>query len=193
MAKTYHNVKEMVKGLSGNKKLKEDVLHEISSKTLSKYLFSLRCENGLTQAELAKKIGCTQGKISKLENSYDTEITVNDLIAYGNALGLQPEIGYRRRNIKTVDLIKHHCFKVNDYLEELRKLAEKDEIIKEGVFDFHIETVCNVVKMVLDGALKIDIQENVKKVKEPIHISPPAQDILSITKETTEEKITIKE
>ncbi len=80
MAKTYQNVEEMVKDLSENNKLKKDALREIKSKTLSKYLFSLRCEHGLTQAKLSKKMNCSQGTISKIENSYDNEITVKDLL-----------------------------------------------------------------------------------------------------------------
>ncbi len=192
MTKTYQNVEEMVKDLSENNKAKKDILKEINSKKLSKYLFSLRCEHGLTQAQLAEKINCSQGTISKIENSYDTEITIKDLIAYGNALGLQPEIGYRRKDIKTVDLIKHHCFKVNYYLEDLGKLAKEDEAIKEGVLDFHIETILNVVNMTLKSASKIDVQEVARISKDIIHISPPAQDAPSTTKKTAKkEKISI--
>ncbi len=78
--------------------------------------------------------------------------------------------------MKTVNLIKHHCFKIYDYLKELGEIAKKDETIKKGVLDFHIETVHNVVNMVINSASEINIHESVEKPKELIHISPPANE-----------------
>lgn len=192
MTRTYQNVEEMVKGLSEDKKFKKSVLHEIKNKTLSKYLFSSRCERNLTQGQLAKKIKCSQSRISKIENSFDEEITIKDLLEYGNALDLQLEIGYRRRNIKTVELIKHHFLKIKDCLTNLRQLAGKDKPMNEGAFDFHIETIYNVVKMVLDSASKLNIHESAEKPKGTIHISPPAEDIPKKAKKEAKSKIALQ-
>ncbi len=159
MAKTYRNVEEMVKGLSEDKEFKESVLYEIKNKRLSKYLFSLRCEQNLTQAQLAKKINCSQSRISKIENSLDEDITIKDLLEYGNALDLQLEIGYRRRNIKTVELIKHHFLKIEEYLNKLANLAGKDKALIEGVKQFHAEAAFNMVAMILESASSLDVSE----------------------------------
>lgn len=113
MAKSYKNVEEMVKDLSGDSKFRDSVLHEIKSKTISKFLFALRCENNLTQKQLADEINCTQSRVSKIENAYDSNITGKDLLDYGKALNLQLQIGYRRnKKIRIVDLIKYHAFKI---------------------------------------------------------------------------------
>lgn len=190
MAKTYQNVEEMVKDLSSDSEVKKDILKEIRSKTISKYLFSLRCGQGLTQTQLAEKINCSQGTISKIENSYDKDITIKDLLEYGNALDLQLEIGYRRRSINTVELIKHHFFKIKGYLNKLANLAGKDKALIDGVEKFHVEAAYNMVIMILDSASKLDSKKR-KRVEEPIHISPPAQDTSRIIKEDTNNKVTV--
>lgn len=181
MAKTYKNVEGMVKGLSEDSDFKNGVLREIKSKTISKFLFSLRCEQNLTQEQLAKKINCTQSRISKIERSYDKDLTIKDLLDYGNVLGLQLEIGYRRENVKTVDLIKYHFFKIKEYLNRLASLAGKDKSLIEGVEQFHVEAAYNMVKMVLKSASSLDISKRTRKSKEPIHISPPVKETESKT------------
>lgn len=192
MAKTYQNVEEMVKGLSEDKEFKKSVLHEIKNKRLSKYLFSLRCEHSLTQGQLAKKINCSQSRISKIENSFDKDITIKDLLEYGNVLDLQLEVGYRRRNIKTVELIKHHFFKIKEYLNRLANLAGKDKSLIEGVDQFHVEAAYNMVTMVLDSASKLNIHESTEISKGTIHISPPVEDIPKKAKKEAGSKITLQ-
>jgi transcriptional regulator with XRE-family HTH domain len=192
MAKTYQNIEEMVKGLSEDKKFKKSVLHEIKSKMLSKYLFSLRCERNLTQGQFAKKIKCSQSRISKIENSFDEDITIKDLLEYGNALDLQLEVGYRRRNIKTVELIKHHYFKIKEYLNRLANLAGKDKSLIEGVKQFHVEAAYNMLEMVLESASDLDVSEETRKPKDLIHISPPAVDIPKKAKKEAVGKITLQ-
>lgn len=195
MAKTYQNVEEMVKDLSEDSKVKSDILKELKSKTLSKYLFLMRCEVGLTQAQLAKKIRCSQGTISKIENSYDTEITVKDLLEYGNALDLQLEIGYRRKSVNTVGLIRHHFSKIKGYLNKLLELAGKDESMVKGVRRVHIETINRLNDVIMNNIVALNntlkTGESTERSKAHIHISPPVQDTLSTTKKTAEEKTTV--
>ena len=55
----------------------------------------LRLEHDLTQAQLAERIGCKQSRVSKIENTRSTRITIRDLFLYGEALGLNVEIVFR--------------------------------------------------------------------------------------------------
>lgn len=100
MPRKFKTVKNMIKNLSDDKDFKKNALDEIEKKSLSKFLFTLRCAHNLTQKQLAEKIGCTQSRISKIESSYDENITIKDLSDYGYVLNLQLEIGYRNNKIK---------------------------------------------------------------------------------------------
>ena len=177
MNKKANNVSDLLKNVGASKSLKENVEKEIQKRSLSKFLFALRCEHKLTQKEIATKIGCSQSRISKIETSYDDEITIKDLMDYGKALNLQLEMGYRARSVKIVDLIKYHAFKIKNYLEDLTKLAGDDESLSQSILSFHKEALINIVKFISDSGAKLNI---VKKKKysnksEPVHISSPIE------------------
>lgn len=173
MAKTYHNVEGMVKGLSEDSGFNDDVLHEIRNKRISKYLFFLRCERGLTQAQLAKKIKCSQGTISKIENSYDKDIKVEDLLAYGQALDFQLGLNFRRKGkVLIVDLIEYHITKIQDLLNKLTNLAGKDKAMITGVSKVLGDAVIRLLDIFsyTDSKLKA---ASFKESREFIHITPP--------------------
>jgi transcriptional regulator with XRE-family HTH domain len=175
MIKGFKNVKEMIKGLSEDDKFKENALNEIENKTIAKFLFTLRCKHNLTQKQLADKIGCTQSRISKIEGAYNNEITIKDLSDYGEALNLQLEIGYRNKDMKIVDLIKYHAFKIKGYLEKLVDITGEDETLAKGVLGFHFETLWNVAGFILKNIPNLH-QKSLGPAKEPIHLSPPLED-----------------
>ena len=45
--------------------------------------------------------------------------------------------------------------------------------------------------MVSEGAVELKVYEKAEKHKNPIHISPPAQDNLNTVEETTENKASV--
>lgn len=173
MAKTYKNVEEMVKDLSEDSKFKDSVLNEIKNKAISKFLFTLRCEHNLTQKHLADKIGCTQSKISKIESSYDKDITINDLLEYGKALGLQLGIGFnRRKKVKIVDLVEYHVSKIQEHIDNLTNLAGTDTSMIKGVSKVLGNTILELLKVFNSAASRLKTA-SLKEPKDPIHISPP--------------------
>jgi len=175
MGKRVNNVSELVEEISSTERFKKKFAKEIQSKSVAKFLFSLRCNHKLTQKQLAEKVRCSQSRISKIESSYDYKLAIKDLTDYADALNLQVELGYRSPSVKIVDVIKYHAFKIKLYLEQLTKLAEEDEALNEGVKQFHGETVYNLIKITLDSLSKLNIskKEIHPKEREQIHISAP--------------------
>ena len=190
MDKRINNVSDLVKKVSSTKRFKKRFAKEVQNKTIAKFLFSLRCDNKLTQKQLADKIKCSQSRISKIESSYDNEVTIKDLLDYAKALNLQLELGFRTPSAKLTDLVKYHAFKIKIYLEQLTKLAQEDEALNKRVAEFHGETVYNVVKMVLDSLSKLNISKKklLQRKEEQIHISPPV-DLKEINKMGELEKV----
>lgn len=175
MGKRVKSVKALIDKISEGSQFKKKAEDVLERKQLAKFLFALRCKKGYTQAGLAKKIGCSQSRISKIESSFDEELNIKDFLDYAKALDLQFELGYRSQSVKTVDLIKYHAFKIKHYLEILTKLAQDDESMDEEIKKFHLETIFNVVKITLDSMSQLKSFQKEKKTgtKKPIHISVP--------------------
>jgi transcriptional regulator with XRE-family HTH domain len=181
MGKKYASVSEMINSIDVDEEFKKAAIKEIENKMIAKFLLVLRCKHNLTQNKLAKKIGCSQGKISKVEASYDKDISIGDLLNYAKALGLNLEIGYRHPSARIVDLIKYHAFKIKMYLEQLTNLASKDEDIEKGVAKFHVEARNNINKFISENLSKLkEGTQKRKKETSKIHISIPLEDAKSM-------------
>ena len=53
----------------------------------------MRTRAGLTQAQIAERIGCTQRRISKLEGSVDRDLSLGEIFDYVKATGSRVSIG----------------------------------------------------------------------------------------------------
>ncbi len=61
----------------------------VAERKFVKDLAILRSARGLSQADIAERIGKTQSWVSKLENGTDDGLRIGDLKCYLNALGLE--------------------------------------------------------------------------------------------------------
>ena len=178
MTKKFKNVADLIKGLSEDATFKDEALKQISENRLGKFLALLRCQHRLTQKELADKIGCTQGRISKIESAKNDSLSIGDFIDYGNALGLELELGFRDKKMRWVDMVKYHAFQMQRYLNHMVEVAKQDKAMETGVLDFHVETLKNVPRMILDSMSRLS-QSTFNKIadgsKGKIHISGPIQ------------------
>lgn len=164
MGKKYNDVKELIKSLPTNDEFKQEALDVIEEKKLSKLLFLMRCVNGLTQAEMAKKIGCSQGKVSKIESSFDRRLTIEELLEHADALGFVLEIGYQKKDWKITDQIKHYAQKIHECLERLRGLSsDDDESITNGILGFHEEAMANFTRLFSESLNQMQLKKDKRK------------------------------
>lgn len=89
---TFQNVTEMVSQLTSDPSLTDQLAQQIANRKVVKQLIALRCARGLSQADVATSMHCTQSKISKLESGLDQDLRLGDLESYLHALGLQPRL-----------------------------------------------------------------------------------------------------
>lgn len=178
MAKKFKNVTELIKGLSEGAAFKKEAVQKISENGLGKFLSFLRCSHRLTQGELAVKMGCSQGRISKIEAAKDDELSIKDFLNYGTALGLELEIGFRSKDFRYVDMVKYHALQMKKHLSRMAELAKEDDAMESGVLKFHAETIWNVGQMVLESMGKIEksrVNRVIKTTPGQVHISGPIQ------------------
>jgi transcriptional regulator with XRE-family HTH domain len=166
--KQYGSVQEMLNSTLGKSDIAAKTIHHrINSRRLVKKLIVARSQAKLSQADLAKRLDCSQSRISKIENGTDDQLRITDLRAYSRALetGIIFSIGEPKRH--AVESIKHHAFQIKHHLDQLAALAQKDEQISTGVEDFFSETLFNMIKIVEDSSRKLP---NIGETEEDIHI-----------------------
>jgi transcriptional regulator with XRE-family HTH domain len=94
MQERYASVSEVVNEFIDDESFRERFEKEINDKRVAKTLFAIRSRAGKTQGEMAERLGCSQGTISKLENSGVDGIKVSDLVAYAQACELNLTISF---------------------------------------------------------------------------------------------------
>jgi transcriptional regulator with XRE-family HTH domain len=141
--KSFSSVTEMLKD-SGVEGEILDAVEEVRHQQVANELAKMRVAKGLTQKQMAALIGCTQGRISKLETGRDEDLTLKDLLDYAKATDSGFQIGIGPR-LTLAESVKYHVFALKRNLDELVKLANKgdDEIIK-GIENFLEQVVFNL-------------------------------------------------
>jgi transcriptional regulator with XRE-family HTH domain len=109
-------------------------------------LVESRRDCGMTQQQVAKKLGVTQGAISKLESSTDAELSVNDLKRYAQALQ-QRYVLTVGKPMNHVEAVKWHAFRIKEHLSALAALAHKDEEMDPAIQAFFGEAFFNILSI----------------------------------------------
>src|SRR4051812_27244748 len=105
--KRYKNVSEMVRDLA-DEQFAADFERQESERRLINKLFALRSARGLSQGDIASKLHCTQGRISKLESSSDRDLKFGDIVEYAAALDLGVTLQLVKKDATLVDRVKFH-------------------------------------------------------------------------------------
>ncbi len=92
--RTYRSVDDMLRG-HGYRRV-ADAVRQLSIKTkLIDQLIVARVAAGLTQAQMAAKLRCSQSRISKIEDSQDADLSLGDIQAYARIVGLKLQLDLR--------------------------------------------------------------------------------------------------
>lgn len=90
-------------------------LDELSAQTrIVQELTLMRTRAGLTQAQLAEKMGCTQGHISKIESSFDANLTIGIVQAYARATFSELEVRFRKPSKQVFRVTSHRTVVFHD-------------------------------------------------------------------------------
>lgn len=131
-----------------------EIKNEIRSQKLATILHSMRCRAGISQQEMAERLGCTQSRVSKLEHSDTSRITVRDLEDYSRNLGINLIIRFQE-NMTAAEHVKHHFSQIKRHLDHLRELAKDDPEIAKGVDQFYNEWFLNTLKHFHEGKIEL--------------------------------------
>jgi len=111
-----------------------DSVKEVESQELVPILTGMRVAKGLTQKQLAELMGCTQGRISKLEQSRDLDLRISDVVDYVSAV--EDAVWFTIGPKTLAEHIKLHVSALRQLLEQLVALSGDDPSIKQGINRF---------------------------------------------------------
>jgi transcriptional regulator with XRE-family HTH domain len=151
----HSSVEAMVRATSEDKTFADEFEQKMARRRVIHHLISLRGVKGLSQMDIAAKMGCTQSRISKMEASDDDDLSLGDLRKYASAIGLGTEIGFMTRGSKIVDRVKVHAFQIETLIHRLAGLAEHDPAIAKGVSSFFGEAAFNLLVILQEAADKL--------------------------------------
>lgn len=169
MKTRFSTAAEAAAALAGKPAVARRVRKRVEAARIVTELLALRTERGMMQAEVAKRMGCGQAKISKLEAGTDAQLSVGELCAYLKALGISARLVIDNRHLPVAQRIKQHVFALQALLEELAKLAQQvsdDTEIVAKIHTFYGEVLFNFV---------VRFGESYEKVRSLIALQPPQQ------------------
>ncbi|MFW5828424.1 MAG: helix-turn-helix domain-containing protein [Alkalispirochaeta sp.] len=156
--KTYESVGDLLRDITDdNGQFAAEVESQIAGQSLAATLFEMRNKVGITQEELAKRMGISQSAVSKLEHAPTDSISVHDLEQYASAVGVDLLIVFQSQ-MTAAERVKYHFFEIKKHLDEMRQLAADDADIVDGVDDFYNQWMRNTLRHFLEG--KLDLAES---------------------------------
>ncbi len=98
---------------------------------VSRSLTALRCSHDVTQAELAERAGCTQSKISRIENSPNDRLKLEDLAMYARAFNVRVSIGFEQE-LPAADVIGGLARQIRNSLDDVAEKAQNEGATGRG-------------------------------------------------------------
>jgi|GEM_PF-479916 len=174
--KRYPSVAELMKGEGVSPDVQRRVAKLTTQSQVSRALAEMRTSAGMTQAQLAKKIGCTQSCISKWESEPDNELTLETVGAYCRVFNRRVNIFFGKP-MKHVERVKMHAVELKRSLMALSELAKNgdDKAIEKGVKAFFGEAFFNLLDILELCQKQLPEPEKTDSEKERIEIRMQVQ------------------
>ncbi len=164
-----------------------DNVRKIEEKTrVARRLQLIRMSKGLSQNEIATRMGCTQGNVSKIENKFDDDLTFGDVKLYLQAVhsGMGFTIG---PDLTLAESINKNIKELDKGLKKLKHIKSGEDQDLSNAIDEYLSTshkkLLNIILKSMSG-----MQDNSNKGQTNIHFD--AADIDEGECYNTEEHLT---
>ncbi len=153
--KTARNVVELAEQIGGDGEFSKGLAEHLHKRRLIDALAAMRAAKGLSQKDMAERMGCSQSRVSKMEAAEDASLNLGAIIEYVRAIGGRLDITLADTHSTAVDRVKHHAFCIMRETDRLAELATADPAIARGVGRFFDETAFHLVRMLQESAEKL--------------------------------------
>lgn len=164
--KKYASVDALIKEGGVSQEVRNKVAAMESETMIALQLAKLRQRAGMTQEDMAKHFGVTQGAISKLESGQDDEITLREIREYARATGQRISVMFGKP-FSHVEAVKLHAYGIKNRLELLAAIANQndDHQIKQEIKGFFGEAFFNILEILSACNNMLPAQSNDFEVK----------------------------
>jgi predicted XRE-type DNA-binding protein len=126
-----NSLKEMIQRTRSGKDAKRSI-DRIESLTLAQNLKIMRIRAGLSQAELAVKMGVNQPKVARLEKTAFNDFKIGDVDAYAKAVGHHLELGVGTE-IGLGQMMKMKTAQLVQLGREINDMCAGDKTMEQGL------------------------------------------------------------
>ncbi len=172
--KKYNCVAEMVRDLSEPAFSAEFDAH-LRQRQVVKMLTALRNKAGLSQAELATKLGWSQSKVSKFETGMDADASFGDILAFAGAVGDEVTVVFAPRGQTLAERVKMHAGFIDQDLNQMVALAGSDPDIQKGVLSFLDEADDNLARIVALATYAMPVTN--REAALPVRVRSPELEV----------------
>jgi predicted XRE-type DNA-binding protein len=158
--KRYSSVIQQTNLTSETEAFAKKVERRISQRQIVKHLMALRATKSLSQSDIAKKMECSQSRISKLESGLDDDLRLGEFSAYVSALGLEMRIVLAPKGQTSLDAVKYHAFSIKRTLDRLAALSSGDKSMTAGALKIMAESFYNITRFISGSAQTLMAAEN---------------------------------
>jgi transcriptional regulator with XRE-family HTH domain len=140
----YKSVTDLVTGEGLSTEVKKAYAELERSTGIVERLAVLRQGAGITQEEMAKHLGVTQGAISKLESGTDQELTIREISEYSRITGERIGLCFGKP-MNHVEAVKAYALGIRRHLSSLAEIAHQDEELETAIQGFFGEAFFNIL------------------------------------------------
>ena len=117
---------------------------------VSRSLTALRCSHEVTQAELAERAGCTQSKISRIENSSNDRLKLDDLAMYARAFNMRVSIDFAPESSST-DATERLARQIRNGLDNVAAKVRREGAADEGAKEAYETFLFEMLDLFMDN------------------------------------------
>lgn len=156
MGKQYASVLDFVKDrYPEDSEFADSLEQQIEDRRLVRLLAKMRNFKNLNQKDIADAMDCKQSRVSKLENGYDRDVKVGDILDYAKAMNCEIQFVFSDRPLNAIDRIKRHALAIQRELSELTAIVKGDAVIASGVSKLIAELLYNIGRFAQDAMKKL--------------------------------------
>ncbi len=144
--KKYTSAARMAAELLDDPTVEKEIAEHLARRQMMNCLVAERAKANLTLTEVAKRMGVSVSKVSRLEGLEDNDVSLGDLRAYSKAINVTMSLLFTNDKVPVADRIKHCVFRIEDMLNHLTALAQScvdDRTIVDGITRFRAEVLYN--------------------------------------------------
>lgn len=153
----YKTTEEMVRDVSEDPAQGEAAARALEGRAITDLLMAERTVRGLSQKDIAAKMGCSQSRVSKLEAGTDADLRVGELEAYAAAVDLGVSVQLGDKGATIADQVKAHVLAARRLLHRIAELSKGDAAMTGQAQSFFAEVLFNAALSVGEAVRNLEV------------------------------------